>query len=70
MSLLSASRPTALLTSCPHLPFSPGLHLSLALFLISSLLPSLSVSLHRGLSPSLSPFLSFFLHFSLLPTVF
>ena len=36
MSLLSASRPTALSTSCPHLPFSPGLHLSLALFLSSS----------------------------------
>ena len=69
MSLLSASRPTALSTSCPHLPFSPGLHLSLALFLSSSSLPALCFS-SPCLSPSLSPFLSFFLHFSLLPTVF
>lgn len=56
MSLLSASRPTALSTSCPHLLFSPGLHLALALFLSSSSLPSLSVSLHRV---SLHPFLLF-----------
>ena len=36
MSLLSASHPTALSAACPSLPFPPGLHLSLALFLSSS----------------------------------
>ena len=63
MSLLSASHPTALSTTCPSLPFPPGLHLSRALFLSSSLLPSLSL-LTFSPSLSLSPLLSFFLHLS------
>lgn len=65
MSLLSASHPTALSAACPSLPFPPGLHLSLALFLSSSLFPSLSLSLFTVVSLCLSPFLSIFLHLSL-----
>ena len=53
MSLLSASHPTALSAACPSLPFPPGLHLSLALFLSSSLLPSLSLLTFSPLSPFL-----------------